>query len=668
MKSILILLVVVLGLATLAQAQVPRGVIAEDCTATWCVYCPNAYAGLEVMKDRYDTTEFTSVRYYATSGGLGNTETDGRISYYGVTGFPTVVFDGTIKIVGAGADHAAGLVYDPIVGSEIGRPSPLKITINSYDLTGPDGSIDFDVEVAETMADIGNVKIRTLVLQNDVTYGAETYVDVTRDILPDVGLTVSDYGQVQNVVQNFSILPDWTGGELWMAIFIQDDDDHDILQSGSTRPAPAYSLRYWSKGDRVTVGPSYGAYEYQDFAVFNLGTNADVIRVTLDPGTMPAGWSCLFSDGVDDYNTYVDLPLAPWESATFRMRITPTSPGYATPAILLTSDNLPGIERRIGYTYITDDVQVLLVDDDGAEAFEDYFIDAIEAYGTTYGVWNTNDAGVTTEALPNFDAVVWNIGWSFPSLTASDRDALGAYLEGGGNLFITGQDLGWDLHDQGGAAYLWYQDYLHALFVNDDTNHYYLSGVGGDPISDGMNLHIQGGDGANNQEYPEAISAADPSATILFTYDGTSYNGALRADTGIYRVIYLGFGYEAIDNPTDRRLLMERSLEWFGLVPMDAPENDLLSSVAAIRAFPNPAGANATLRFDMPVSGPARVAIYALDGSLVRTLIEGPQTAGRHSLAWDGLDAAGHPAPAGVYFYRLRTEGANPSGKLILAR
>jgi hypothetical protein len=45
-----------------AGAQVPKGVICEDATATWCQYCPYAYDGIEVMKSRYDTNEFTPTR------------------------------------------------------------------------------------------------------------------------------------------------------------------------------------------------------------------------------------------------------------------------------------------------------------------------------------------------------------------------------------------------------------------------------------------------------------------------------------------------------------------------------------------------------------------------------------------------------------------------------
>ncbi len=128
---ILLALILVLGIVAPASwAQVPRGVLAEDATATWCTYCPSAYAGLEVMKTRYDATEFNAVRYYATSGYLGTAETDARNAYYAVGGYPTVTFDGTSNVVGGDSggstNIASGAAYDPIVSREIGVPSPSR--------------------------------------------------------------------------------------------------------------------------------------------------------------------------------------------------------------------------------------------------------------------------------------------------------------------------------------------------------------------------------------------------------------------------------------------------------------------------------------------------------------------------------------------------------------
>ena len=329
-----ILFIAVILTAGVAQAQYPRGVMAEDGTATWCTYCPYAYAGLDVMLNTYDATEFNSVRYYATSGGLGSAETDARISYYAIGGFPTVLFDGLNPVVGGSSETATGSLYDPLIRKDLGSPSPFKITINSVDLVQPDGSLDCTVEVMDGLSDIGNMKIRAVLLENNVTYSSVVHDEVTRDVLPDVNLTVSALGQTQNVVASFALTPSWVTANLWMVVFIQDDDTKEILQSVSTRVRPNYSIRYWAKGPRVVVqSPNSPAFDFQDFAIYNLGTNPDVIRATLTPGTLPSGWSVSFTDGTNTYTDYADVSLAAGEGRVFHMTVTPGASGYAQPKI-----------------------------------------------------------------------------------------------------------------------------------------------------------------------------------------------------------------------------------------------------------------------------------------------------------------------------------------------
>lgn len=659
-------LLLALFLATTATAQVPKGVIAEDCTATWCTYCPYAYAGLEVMKTRYDANEFTSTRLYATSGGLGTAEVNNRINWYGVTGFPTVYFDGGNAVVGGTTYIASGAAYDPIVLGEIAKPSPIAIRINSVDLVQPDGSINFDVTVAETMPDIGNMIIRGYVIENNLSYGGKSYTDVIRDILPDQALTVSMNGQVQHVSINFAVDPTWKLNDLWAVVFVQDDDDKSIVQTESTRAKPSYSPRFWAKGPRSAVCPGVGPYTFQDFAIFNMGTFTDQITVQTESVSQTPGWLVMLTDGTNDFSSKV-LTLAPGQSQILRMKVYANGPGFANANVVITSSHLAGWSRRIGYTATSDDVKVLVVKDDGGDGFERYYLDALGAFPTTYGLWNAGYGSVTAADLAHFPAVVWECGMSYPTLTDSDRAALGAYLDGGGKLFINGQEIGWEMDDTGGAAIAWYHQYLHANFVTDDTNLYTLTGVAGDPISNGMTLTIQGGDGANNQEYPDAISPYDAAASTIFTYN-TTYKGGIKVDTGVYKVVYLSFGYEAISTQADRRLLMARVLQWFNVAPMDASDADTVSPVVDLRAFPNPASGEATLQFSIPKAGPAEIRIYALDGTLVRTLIDGARAAGESVLRWDGRTEDGSRAASGIYFARLVSGETTRIEKIVLTR
>jgi hypothetical protein len=68
----------------------------------------------------------------------------------------------------------------------------------------------------------------------------------------------------------------------------------------------------------------------------------------------------------------------------------------------------------------------------------------------------------------------------------------------------------------------------------------------------------------------------------------------------------------------------------------------------------NPFAATTTLSYSLPKSGSATLAIYSLDGALVRTVSSGMQAAGFHSVVWNGRNEHGTPAKCGVYIASLR--------------
>src|SRR5262249_56993288 len=67
---------------------------------------------------------------------------------------------------------------------------------------------------------------------------------------------------------------------------------------------------------------------------------------------------------------------------------------------------------------------------------------------------------------------------------------------------------------------------------------------------------------------------------------------------------------------------------------------------------PNPFGGEARLALDLSGATSVRVAVFDALGRHVRDLANGGLPAGRHALAWDGRDARGADAPAGVYYLR----------------
>jgi glucose/arabinose dehydrogenase len=71
---------------------------------------------------------------------------------------------------------------------------------------------------------------------------------------------------------------------------------------------------------------------------------------------------------------------------------------------------------------------------------------------------------------------------------------------------------------------------------------------------------------------------------------------------------------------------------------------------------------------DLPADGDVGLAVYDSRGRRLRVLHAGAMTAGRHTLAWDGRDDRGAPAPAGLYFLRATTAGGEESLRAVRVR
>ncbi len=74
--------------------------------------------------------------------------------------------------------------------------------------------------------------------------------------------------------------------------------------------------------------------------------------------------------------------------------------------------------------------------------------------------------------------------------------------------------------------------------------------------------------------------------------------------------------------------------------------------------YPNPFNAQTEIQFALAGPGVVKLAIYNVQGQLVRTLWHELAQAGAHQLSWDGLNDFGQSAPSGAYFYKLEA-GAN---------
>jgi len=84
---------------------------------------------------------------------------------------------------------------------------------------------------------------------------------------------------------------------------------------------------------------------------------------------------------------------------------------------------------------------------------------------------------------------------------------------------------------------------------------------------------------------------------------------------------------------------------------------------------PNPFTGSAAIAYESPAGeGELAVAVYALNGRVVRTLYAGPVTPGPGRLIWDGSDDAGHTVASGVYFVKAVLGSEETCRKMVVLR
>lgn len=101
--------------------------------------------------------------------------------------------------------------------------------------------------------------------------------------------------------------------------------------------------------------------------------------------------------------------------------------------------------------------------------------------------------------------------------------------------------------------------------------------------------------------------------------------------------------------------------------PVEATAGGGVTEFALGPPLPNPTTGATRLDLAVPRACRASLGVFDMQGRRVATLLDGPLPAGRHQATWDGT-IGGRAAPAGVYFVRLRAEGADLGRSLIVTR
>ena len=91
-------------------------------------------------------------------------------------------------------------------------------------------------------------------------------------------------------------------------------------------------------------------------------------------------------------------------------------------------------------------------------------------------------------------------------------------------------------------------------------------------------------------------------------------------------------------------------------------------SLTLYQNYPNPFNPSTTIKYTLNYDSYVNVAVHNVNGELVKTLFNGPQSKGNKNLVWNSVNNENEPVPGGLYIYSLITEKSIYSKKMMLLK
>lgn len=192
------------------------------------------------------------------------------------------------------------------------------------------------------------------------------------------------------------------------------------------------------------------------------------------------------------------------------------------------------------------------------------YASAVHAAGFAFDA-ASNDAITRGDiSLESYDSVIWILSEESTNQEAFsffEQDLVASYLDNGGFLFVSGEEIGWDLDYKGTALdQAFYHNYLKVTYDSDDADTTSAQGASGSFLSVMGTFSFGRTNGPFTSNYPDVITK-DANAQTIMNYAGSDI--AAIQYTGTYKLVYMGFSFDSIINEADRNLAMERILTFF---------------------------------------------------------------------------------------------------------
>ncbi len=304
---------------------------------------------------------------------------------------------------------------------------------------------------------------------------------------------------------------------------------------------------------------------------------------------------------------------------------------------------------------------VLLVRDEtgSPDPTQDWYLRSLDSLGYLTQFYDLELMGdLSSVFINNFPAVIWFTGGDAENtVSESNQSLLAGYLDGGGNLFMSGQNISDEL---AGTDFL--TNYLLVEHLEDYTNANYIVGIVNDPIGNGQQYVLTGGDALTNQ-FSKSVVGPLAGASMAFKYLTTELKGAaIRYSNLTYKTVFFAFGFEAINGFENRTEILYRILnDYFQVIVSDEDDESMSETTGTgLHVFPNPLGQRALIDYILKNNSPVTLKILDLSGREVETLVNEVQLQGEQRVVFNTKGIK-----PGIYFCVIKTSEGVQTKKMI---
>ncbi len=354
--------------------------------------------------------------------------------------------------------------------------------------------------------------------------------------------------------------------------------------------------------------------------------------------------------------------------------------------LTVTCDSIPSIpydsvlSRTFGLEVRLGPPQVLIVDDDRGEDYEQVYIDAMYAENIPYAVWHKQSKNSPTgDELKKYRMVFWHTGeFAEDVFTSADVAAMKEYLDAGGNLLLSSNSGAKSLNDLD-VGFM--NDYLGANWAGSKS-WFRFQGVAGSQLGDGTRYRYGTLPPDGHIDYVTLVGSGQSAFKIGIATDPYTEICGVTKQEATYNSIFLTFPIEYLSDGftstgyNTKQELFSRVLDVFGGIPLDADDGRTHAALPMNfdlhQNYPNPFNPTTTISYTLrPTSGRlprTTLSIFNLLGQQVVTLIDKIQLPGTYNVQWDGKSQSGQPVATGIYFYKLSRGDDTQSRKMILLK